>query len=109
MRGGGFAGADQERVESLDGLKQLFGAFVAVYYNCKRTLGHLPQQYGVDGFGSGGEAGKGEVAAGGQATEQILKGRMAAEVQEQVAYGGLDQGHFECIKAGGRVRRGGSI
>src|SRR5208283_3954723 len=87
----GVMAAKQQGIERVHRLEELLGPLIAIYYNCKRSFGHLPEQDAINCFGRGSESGEGEVAAGRQASQQILKSRVTAQAEEQVTDGRLDQ------------------
>jgi hypothetical protein len=82
----------QQFEEGVDGFRQCFSLSVTVYYYYKRSPGSLPQQDGIEGLRGVGKAGKGRAIAHGEAANGILKGRMLAQVQKQIANGRMDQG-----------------
>src|SRR5664280_689093 len=82
-----------EQVEETgDGFGEVFGLFVAIYYNDQRTPGGLPEEDGVHRLRGGRQAGEGCVAAGADAMQHLLKSRMASQVEEQVSYDRMNQG-----------------
>src|SRR5438045_5286194 len=82
----------QQGEETVDGFGEIFGLFVAVYYNDERSPGGLPQQDGVHRFGGGRQSGYGGVAAGTDAVQHVLESRMASQVEEQVSNDRMNQG-----------------
>ena len=88
LRAGTFAGLNEEVEKSLDRLKQGFGLLIALDDNQQRTLGHLPQQNGINGLRGGGQPGEAALGVTGalaQMLDQILKCRMAIQMKEKLA------------------------
>ena len=82
----------QQAEKAVDGLGEIFGLLVAIYYNDQRTSGGLPEQDRVHRLRGGRQPGQRCIAAGANAMQHFLESRMASQVEEQVSNDRMNQG-----------------
>jgi len=82
----------QQVEEAVHCLGEIFGLFIAIYYNDQRPSGGLPEQDGVNCLRSRRQPGNGCIAAGADAVQHVLESGVTSQVEEQVSNDRMNQG-----------------